>query len=59
MVLSLEIIMKPIKSTLSKEFLLAMVTAMYRYEAHDVRDPALLTDAEMLDFYAAYMGVSP
>jgi hypothetical protein len=50
--------MTPIKSTLSREFLLAMVGAMYRYEAHDVRDPALLTDAEMLDFYAAYMGVS-
>ena len=49
--------MKTINSKLSREFLLAMVGAMYRYEAHDVRDPALLTDAEMLDFYAAYMGV--
>ena len=45
------------KSTLSKEFLLAMVSAMYRYEAHEVRDPDLLTDAEIEDFYTAYMGV--
>lgn len=47
----------PIKSTLSKEFLLAMVCSMYRYEAHDP-SPTLLTDAEMEEFYSAYMGVS-
>lgn len=47
------------KSTLSKEFLLAMVCAMYRYESHAVLDPdlKLLTDAEMEDFYTAYLGV--
>lgn len=59
MVSSLEITMQ--KSQLSKDFLLAMVTSMYRYEAHQVRDPSLtlLTDAEMEDFYAAFMGVAP
>lgn len=44
------------KSELSKEFLLAMVCAMYKYEAQD-KNPALLTDAEMEDFYSAYMEV--
>lgn len=48
----------PIKATLSKEFLLAMVCDMYRYEAKEVQTPALLTDAEMEDFYSSYMGVA-
>jgi hypothetical protein len=49
-----------IKSTLSKEFLLAMVCAMYKYEAHEVRnlDMKLLSDIEMEDFYNSYMGIS-
>jgi len=45
------------KAALSKDFLLAMVFAMYRYEAHEVLSPKLLTDAEMEDFYLSYMGV--
>jgi hypothetical protein len=46
------------KAALSNEFLLAMVCAMYRYEAHEVRTPKLLTDQEMEDFYFAYMGIA-
>jgi hypothetical protein len=46
------------KSDLSKEFLLAMVCAMYTYEAHEVKDINLLSDSEMQDFYDSYMGVS-
>ncbi len=46
------------KAALSKEFLLAMVTAMYHYEAHEVRASKLLTDEEMEDFYFSYMGIS-
>ena len=45
------------KAALSKEFLLAMVCDMYRYEAHEVRTAKLLTDAEMEDFYLSYMGI--
>lgn len=49
-----------LKSNLSKEFLLAMVCAMYKYEANEVRnlDLKLLTDIEIEDFYNSYMGVS-
>jgi hypothetical protein len=46
------------KSDLSKEFLLAMVCAMYKYEAHEVKDIKLLTDLEIEDFYGGYMGLS-
>lgn len=45
------------KAALSTDFLLAMVCAMYRYEAHKVRTPKLLTDEEMEDFYLSYMGI--
>lgn len=45
------------KAALSTDFILAMVTAMYRYEAHEVRTPKLFTDKEMEDFYMAYMGI--
>ena len=45
------------KAALSNEFIFAMVTAMYRYEAHEVRNPKLFTDEEMEDFYMAYMGM--
>lgn len=48
----------PSKATLSKDFLLAMVCDMYRYEANEVRSPELLTDQEMEDFYFAYMGIA-
>lgn len=46
------------KPALSTDFILAMVTAMYRYEAQEVRSPKFLTDAEMEDFYLAYLGIA-
>lgn len=46
------------KSDLSKEFLLAMVCAMYKYEAYEVKDINLLTDSEMEDFYNGYMSIT-
>ena len=42
-------------STLNKEFLFAMVQAMYKYETTLVNRIDLLTDAEMLEFYKSYM----
>jgi hypothetical protein len=47
--------MKPLKSELSKGFLLVMVCAMYQYEKQN-KSPVLLTDAEIEDFYLTYMG---
>ena len=49
-----------LKSELSKEFLLAMVCAMYKYEAHEVKnlDMKLLTSMEIEDFYNSYMTIS-
>jgi hypothetical protein len=46
------------KSALSKAFILAMVSAMYHYESHEVSTPKLFTDQEMEDFYSAYMGIA-
>lgn len=43
-------------SELSPQFMLAMALSMYRFEAHQTRTPGLLKDAEILEFYAAYMG---
>jgi hypothetical protein len=42
-------------STLSKEFLFAMVQAMYKYETTLINRTDLLTDEEMLEFYKSYM----
>ena len=46
-------------SHLAPQFLQGMVTAMYAYEARMPLDPNLLNDAEMRDFYMAYMGAPP
>jgi hypothetical protein len=43
-------------STLSKEYIFAMVQGMYHFEAHDVRSPELLNDRELIDFYNAFIG---
>jgi hypothetical protein len=36
----------------------AMVSAAYRFEATLVADPNLLTDQELFDVYAAYLGMA-
>lgn len=43
-------------SQISKEYLFAMVQAMYKYETTLTHMPDLLNDKEMFDFYSTYMG---
>jgi hypothetical protein len=43
-------------ATLSTSFIYAMVQAMYAEERSQINNPALLTEPELMDFYAAYMG---
>ena len=43
-------------SQLNTYFMLAMVGAMYKEEAGQLTIPDLFTDADMQDFYFAYMG---
>lgn len=46
----------PKLSDISPEFLLGMVTSMYHFEAKQVLSEDLLTDKEIGDFYATFMG---
>ena len=43
-------------SDLAIDFVLGMVSSMYRYEADEVCNPNLLTEAEIMDFYYTYCG---
>ena len=43
-------------SELSTGFLFAMVQSMYAFERHLFKEPDLLNDMEMHEFYITYMG---
>lgn len=43
-------------SQLNTIFIMEMVFAMYAWEAKQILAPSLVTEAESLDFYNAYMG---
>lgn len=44
------------KSTLSTDFIQAMVRSMYRFEASLVNDPELLSGQDLEDFYLSFLG---